>query len=81
MLPLIQCCTPLDTGGGKHFGHHAGQLGAQMYFRICAGKSYAEAMGFMSMARLLATFDITTEKDEYGRDIVPPLKFKSLVVR
>ncbi|KJA17541.1 hypothetical protein HYPSUDRAFT_206134 [Hypholoma sublateritium FD-334 SS-4] len=49
--------------------------------RICAGKSYAESMTFTSIARLLATFDINREKDEYGRDIVPLRKFKSSVVR
>ncbi|CAA7260722.1 unnamed protein product [Cyclocybe aegerita] len=49
--------------------------------RVCAGMHYAEAMIFLTMTRLLATFDITTAKDGQGNDIVPKLHFNSNIVR
>ncbi len=42
---------------------------------------YADSMLFISMARILATFDIRPAKDENGNEIIPELKFNSSVVR
>ena len=49
--------------------------------RICAGMHYADSMLFISMARILATFDIRPAKDENGNEIIPELKFNSSIVR
>ncbi|KAF8878000.1 cytochrome P450 [Infundibulicybe gibba] len=49
--------------------------------RICSGMHYADTMTFLSMASILATFDMRPAKDDAGRDILPELKFISSVVR
>ncbi|PPQ90628.1 hypothetical protein CVT25_006611 [Psilocybe cyanescens] len=49
--------------------------------RICAGVHYAETMFFISMARILSTFDITKAKDKHGAEITPEIKFNSSIVR
>ncbi|KDR67546.1 hypothetical protein GALMADRAFT_105800 [Galerina marginata CBS 339.88] len=49
--------------------------------RICAGLHYAETMFLISMARVLATFDIGKETDQNGNQITPELKFNSSIVR
>ncbi len=45
------------------------------YLRIYAGKSYAEAIAFRSMAHLPAAFD---DGQGLNWDMIPPLQFKSL---
>ncbi|KAF8971244.1 cytochrome P450 [Flammula alnicola] len=49
--------------------------------RICAGMHYGDSMLLISMARILATFDIRPAKDAKGKDIIPDLKFNSSIVR
>ncbi|QRW04162.1 cytochrome P450 family protein [Ceratobasidium sp. AG-Ba] len=39
--------------------------------RICPGLHYAQAALFISIASILATFNITFAKDTHGKDIVP----------
>ncbi len=48
------------------------------YVPVC---TIADSMLFISMARILATFDIRPAKDENGNEIIPELKFNSSVVR
>ncbi|KAF9526910.1 cytochrome P450 [Crepidotus variabilis] len=49
--------------------------------RICAGIHYAEAMFFIGMARVLATFDIKKAKGDDGIEITPEINFNSSIVR
>jgi hypothetical protein len=42
---------------------------------------YADSMLLISMARILATFDIRLTKDEDGKEIIPDIKFNSSIVR
>ncbi|KAF8149460.1 cytochrome P450 [Crassisporium funariophilum] len=63
--------TPLDT---SEFAFGYGR-------RICAGMHYAENMLFISMARIVATFDLKMAKDPQGNDVVPEAKFNSSIVR
>uniref|UniRef100_A0A8H7Y6Y8 O-methylsterigmatocystin oxidoreductase n=1 Tax=Psilocybe cubensis TaxID=181762 RepID=A0A8H7Y6Y8_PSICU len=49
--------------------------------RVCAGVHYAETMIFISMARILSTFNITKAKDKDGNEITPEIKFNSSIVR
>lgn len=51
------------------------------HISICAGMHYADSMLLISMARIISTFDIRPAKDENGKDIIPPLKFNSSIVR
>lgn len=50
-------------------------------YSICAGVHYAETMFFISMARILSTFDVTKAKDKHGAEITPEIKFNSSIVR
>ncbi|KAF9568160.1 cytochrome P450 [Agrocybe pediades] len=49
--------------------------------RICAGLHYADAMFFISMARVLSMFDISKAKDANGKEITPEVKYNSSIVR
>lgn len=42
---------------------------------------YADSMLFISMARILAAFDIRPAKDENGEEVIPDIKFNSSIVR
>ncbi|KAF8878001.1 cytochrome P450 [Infundibulicybe gibba] len=49
--------------------------------RICSGMHYADTMVFLSMAGMLATFDMGPANDGSERDILPELKFNSNILR
>ncbi|KAI1322617.1 cytochrome P450 [Xylariaceae sp. FL0255] len=60
-----------DPTQRDHFGFGAGR-------RLCPGIDVAENGLYLGIARILWAFDITAEKDAYGRDIIPdPEKFTS----
>ena len=43
--------------------------------RICPGRFLADASIFMSMAMLLAAFDIKKARDDDGTEVAPSLSF------
>ena len=45
--------------------------------RACAGSHFAEATLWITIAQILATFDISPAKDADGRDIIPELNASS----
>jgi cytochrome P450 len=43
--------------------------------RICPGKAFGEENGWLAIARIVATFDISRALDEQGEEIIPPAAF------
>lgn len=48
-----------------------------MYFRKCIGTHIAISTLWMTMTSLLATFNISKAKDEFGNVVEPVVDFKS----
>jgi len=53
-----------------------------MFYAIsmCPGIHYAKASLFITIASILATFDISMAKDEHGDDIVPSVENKNALI-
>ncbi len=43
--------------------------------RICAGQEFANASAFIAMAMIIAAFDISKAKDEFGNDVEIPIEY------
>lgn len=52
-----------------------------LYRRVCPGKRVADSSLFISIAMLVAVFDIKKAKDETGREIVPKYEYSPGAVR
>ncbi|TBU25958.1 cytochrome P450 [Dichomitus squalens] len=47
--------------------------------RVCPGAQFAELSLFVSIARILATFDVAKPVDEHGREVEPKVEFTTTV--
>lgn len=69
---------PLDLEEGTDTVHSSLcplRSNLNVYDRVCPGKHFAEDSLFITMASILATFDISKALDEEGMEITPSAEY------
>lgn len=50
-------------------------------YRSCAGQNFADAIIYIGIVSILATFDISKPRDESGREVEPEITFAAALIR